>query len=207
MPAQVNLQTLQVISKQPEGYPSTFNGISNFRNSSESIKEDNGWFKCVFNNAEYNADTEKRSIQSMTFDSSSKRVIVVYAVDDLTEEELNENLEVEKIKLKSEITKQRDEKENAGFPYMGKKFDSDDKSVIRINTAVSTAIAVGQSFSIVWTAQDNSYVSMDYAGMLGMPAALAQYANTLHVKSRVMKDAIDLMTDINDVRNFNIDWS
>jgi hypothetical protein len=85
----------------------------------------------------------------------------------------------------------RQQMETAGFPYMGKTFDSDERSAIKINTAVQTAQVAGPSFTINWTAQDDTDVTMDQAAMFGMPVALATYANALHVAYRAHKTAIN----------------
>ncbi len=85
----------------------------------------------------------------------------------------------------------RQQMETAGFPYMGKTFDSDERSAIKINTAVQTAQVAGPAFTINWTAQDDTDVTMDQAAMFGMPVALATYANALHVAYRAHKAAIN----------------
>ena len=85
----------------------------------------------------------------------------------------------------------RQQMETAGFPYMGKTFDSDERSAIKINTAVQTAQVAGPAFTINWTAQDDTDVTMDQAAMFGMPAALATYANALHIAYRTHKAAIN----------------
>lgn len=93
--------------------------------------------------------------------------------------------------LKARAKALRVQKETEGFPYMGKTFDCDERSAIKINTAVQTALVAGVAFTIAWTAQDDTDVTMDQAAMLGMPAALAMYANSLHVAYRAHKAAID----------------
>ncbi|RYG95957.1 MAG: DUF4376 domain-containing protein, partial [Alphaproteobacteria bacterium] len=83
----------------------------------------------------------------------------------------------------SDMKRHRDLLEAAGFPYRGKRLDSDSRSVQRINTAVQAAqaaLAVGEPFSITWTCADNTTLDLDGAGMLGVPVALALYADQLH---------------------------
>lgn len=94
--------------------------------------------------------------------------------------------------LKSKVKAMRDQKETDGFIYMTKPFDSDERSVARITSAALTAMAVGPTFTIDWTAADNSIVTLDQAAMLGMPAALAMNANALHAAAKAHKTAIDV---------------
>lgn len=93
--------------------------------------------------------------------------------------------------LKARVKLLRDQKETEGFAYMGKMFDSDERSVLRITQAALTAMAMGPTFTIDWTAMDNSVVTLDQAAMVGMPAALAVYANNLHTVAKTKKAAID----------------
>ena len=54
--------------------------------------------------------------------------------------------------------------EVAGFSYLGEAFDSDQRSVQRISVASLAAqvvIEARQPFSIDWTTQDNSVVTLD----------------------------------------------
>ncbi len=93
--------------------------------------------------------------------------------------------------MKAKVKAMRDQKETEGFIYMTKPFDSDERSVARITSAALTAMAVGPTFTIDWTAADNSVVTIDQAAMLGMPAALAMNANALHSAAKAHKTAID----------------
>lgn len=105
--------------------------------------------------------------------------------------------------LKGKVKALRDQKETEGFAYMGKTFDSDERSVLRITQAALTAQVVGPTFTIDWTAADNSVVTLDYAGMLGMPAALAVYANQLHQAAKTHKEAIDA-ADFDTLKTYDI---
>ena len=95
------------------------------------------------------------------------------------------------------IKVERDRKETEGFPYMGKIFQSDSRSVQRITTAVQaaqSALALGQPFLIEWATADNSTVDLDAPAMLGLPVALAGYANHLHQLSRSIAELIEAAT-------------
>jgi len=110
--------------------------------------------------------------------------------------------------LKDKVKALRDQKETEGFAYMGKVFDSDERSVLRITQAALTAMAAGPTFTIDWTAADNSIVTLDQAAMIGMPAALAVYANQLHQSAKNHKAAIDA-ADFDTLKTYDITtgWS
>jgi hypothetical protein len=102
----------------------------------------------------------------------------------------------------SEIKRQRDLLEASGFPYMGKAIDSDPRSVQRINTVVQAAqaaIGVGQAFTIVWTCADNTLLMLDAAAVLGMPVALALYADALHQTCKTLRTQIAASTTVAEV--------
>jgi len=105
--------------------------------------------------------------------------------------------------LRVRVKKLRDQKETEGFGYMGKVFDSDERSVLRITQAALTAMAAGPTFTIDWTAADNSIVTLDQAAMIGMPAALAVYANQLHQSAKAHKAAIDA-ADFDTLKTYDI---
>lgn len=107
----------------------------------------------------------------------------------------------------AQIRNERDTREAAGFPYLGKTIDSDSRSVQRINTAVQAAqaaSAANQPFTLFWTAQDNTTLWLDAAGIIGMPVALAMYANTLHETARTLRSQIDAATTPEEVQS--ITW-
>ena len=96
----------------------------------------------------------------------------------------------------------RDTLEASGVPYRGHPLDSDPRAVQRINTAVQAAqaaAAAGQPFRIGWTCMDGHVLDLDVAGMIGMPAALAIYANGLHQIARGFKDRIAAASSIQEL--------
>lgn len=95
------------------------------------------------------------------------------------------------------MKRHRDLLEASGFPYLGKRLDSDARSVARINTAVQAAqaaLAIGEPFAITWTCADNTTLALDGAGMLGIPVALALYADQLHQTCKAMRAQINAAT-------------
>ena len=102
----------------------------------------------------------------------------------------------------SRIKSERDRREQAGAPYLGKVLDSDEKSVTRISIAVQAAqaaISAGTPFSLYWTMQDNSVVTMTAAEVVGMSVALAAHSNALHLAARAVREKIFAATDATGV--------
>ena len=96
------------------------------------------------------------------------------------------------------IKAERDRREQAGAPYLGKVLDSDEKSVTRISIAVQAAqaaISAGTAFSLDWTMQDNTVITMTAAQVVGMSVALATHSNGLHLVARVVHEKILAATD------------
>ncbi len=107
----------------------------------------------------------------------------------------------------SEIKLERDQREAGGFPYLGKVFDSDPRSVQRILGAVlaaQVAVTNDLDFSIDWTVADNSVVTLSADELIAMPAALAAYANHLHAVSRDLRVLIDAAETVEEVRG--VQW-
>jgi len=98
---------------------------------------------------------------------------------------------------RQQINSKRDNLEQSGFPYLGKLIDSNPVSVQRISIAAQAAqfaLASNQPFSIDWTCQDNSILSLDANSMIAMPVALAMFANGIHHIAREKKSLIDVAT-------------
>ena len=113
------------------------------------------------------------------------------------------SLEIAKERLWNEIKQERDEKEASGFPYLDTIFDSDSRSVQRIVGAVlaaQAAVANGQAFTIDWTVADNSVRTLDASMVIGMPVALAGYADELHETSRVLRAQIEAAETVEEVK-------
>ena len=102
---------------------------------------------------------------------------------------------VEQKRIKwSEIKAERDRREQSGAPYIGKILDCDEKSVQRITVAVQAAqaaISANVDFSLGWTMQDNSVITMTAAQVCGMSVALAQNSNELHKTARELREKIE----------------
>jgi hypothetical protein len=104
------------------------------------------------------------------------------------------DLDTARAEVRAAINAERDRREATSFPYLGRNIDSDPRSVQRINTtaqAAQAALAVGQAFAVEWTCADNSTLTLDAAGAIGMPVALAINAQVIHLAARAMKDWAD----------------
>jgi hypothetical protein len=97
-----------------------------------------------------------------------------------------------------QVNAERDRREASGFSYLGKVFDSDPRSVLRINTAAQAAqaaIAAAQPFTIDWTCADDTTVQLDAEQLLVLPASLAARANLLHTYARSLKISLNEATE------------
>lgn len=97
-----------------------------------------------------------------------------------------------------DVQGKRDHLEQAGFTFIGHPIDSDPIAVQRISIAALAAQAAagaGQPFQVGWKCKDDHTLPLDIAGVMGMSAALAMYANALHVYARGLKDQIVAATD------------
>ena len=92
---------------------------------------------------------------------------------------------------RAEINKARDEAEQGGFEYLGKVFDSDQVSCIRMSSAAQAMQYAPDDAIITWTTQDNSTIDLNKSQLMGLVVALAQHSNTCHQKATSLKAQID----------------
>lgn len=122
-------------------------------------------------------------------------------------EQAQANLESARASKRQAVNAERDRRETAGFPYMGKTLDSDSVSVQRITVVSQAAMAAasaGAPFSIEWTCADDSTLTLDAAGMIGMPAALATYGSALHQHARSLKAQIEAATNSQELAAIDV---
>lgn len=96
---------------------------------------------------------------------------------------------------RAEINQARDKAEQGGFEYMGKVFDSDQVSCIRISSAaqaMSVATMSDETPIITWTCQDNSTIDLTAPELMGLVVALAQWSHECHQKATALKAQIDV---------------
>lgn len=89
------------------------------------------------------------------------------------------------------INKARDEAEQGGFEYLGKTFDSDQVSCIRMSSAAQAMQYADDTATITWTTQDNSTIDLNKSQLAGLVIALAQHSNECHQKATELKAKID----------------
>jgi hypothetical protein len=109
-----------------------------------------------------------------------------------------------KLKLRTKVNEKRNWYEVAGFPYMGKVFDSDPRSFYRITTANDAAFK-DPSFSIEWTVADNTKLAMNAQEMLGVMPALAGYGQLIFNNSVALKAAIEAAETVEELQDIDID--
>lgn len=113
-----------------------------------------------------------------------------YKIVELSKPSLDE-LKTEK---REEINAARNAAEQGGFEYMGKIFDSDPISCIRISAAaqaMEVATMAEEVPSITWTCQDNTTVDLDPVQLMGLVVALAEWSNTCHQKATQIKELLE----------------
>ena len=96
-----------------------------------------------------------------------------------------------KVLKRAEINQARDKAEQGGFEYMGKIFDSDQVSCIRISSAAQAMQYADDTATITWTTQDNSTIDLNKSQLMGLVVALAQWSNTCHQKATALKAQIN----------------
>lgn len=117
-----------------------------------------------------------------------------------------EILAARQLSVIEQINAERNRREQTSFPYLGKQIDSDPVSVQRITVATNTAqmaLAAGVPYEVQWVCADNSILTLDAMGVLGMMQALGSYGLSLHMYSRSLKaqvlasdapESVDILT-------------
>lgn len=120
---------------------------------------------------------------------------------------LSKYIPMEKLKAqkRAEINQARDAAEQGGFEYLGKIFDSDQVSCLRISTAAQAMALAPEESAIVWTCQDNTTISLNKEQLVGLVASLAQHSNSCHQKATALKAEIDKAKTAEELEK--ITWS
>ena len=112
------------------------------------------------------------------------------------------SLEELKQAKKAWINSTRDEKEQGGFEYLGRVFDSDQVSCIRMMGARDALALAPEAVTITWTCQDNSTIELNHSQLSGLVAALASWSNECHQKAAQLKaqaDAAETEEELYDI--------
>lgn len=91
---------------------------------------------------------------------------------------------------RAEINQARDAEEQGGFEYLGKVFDSDQVSCIRMSSAAQAMQFAPDDAIITWTCQDNTTIDLNKSQLMGLVVALAQWSNVCHQKATSLKAQI-----------------
>jgi len=128
-----------------------------------------------------------RHVELLTGQAAGFRIVsdasgapVLQSPDDAPVDELR----VRKI---SEIERYRDAAIASGFDFNGTRFDSDAKSIQRINGAVTLSL-LDPAFETDWITFDNSVVRLNAAQLAGLGAAAGQHEAAQIFRARQLKD-------------------
>lgn len=106
---------------------------------------------------------------------------------------------------REEINQARDKAEQGGFEYLGKMFDSDQVSCIRMMGARDALALAPETVTITWTCQDNTTIELNHSQLVGLVNALATWSNTCHQKASELKAQIDAATSAEELNS--ITWT
>lgn len=116
------------------------------------------------------------------------------------------DLELARLALWQQAKRLRDAKIDAGAVTPSGTVDCDAESRLNISGATTGAIAsviAEQPFSIVWTLQDNSVVTLNAQQMMLMGLAVLSHINAAHNQARLHRAAIEGAATLTDL--FKID--
>lgn len=119
-----------------------------------------------------------------------------------------EPLEVAKLEKVALVHAERERRISAGHMIEGVgRFDTDAHSRENIMGAFSLALAAmatQQPFAIDWRLADDTMVSLDAAGMMGVGAAVAARKEACYVRSWQLKGQIEAAPTIEDLDSFDL---
>lgn len=161
-------------------------------NYGDVIEYTDGTFDENFNNAKRWAEEHSTTFEE---DMTKRKLPLRYFVigqEPLPEPEpVEPTLEELKEQKRIEINQARDEAEQGGFEYLGKMFDSDPISCIRMMGASQSLANEPAETTITWTCQDNSTIDLNGTQFSGLVAALATHSNICHQKATELKAMIE----------------
>lgn len=112
---------------------------------------------------------------------------------------LPETLDEVKIAKIKELKAIRDAKEVAIITYNGKTYDYDDKARERMRIAKDTLVD-NNIASQTWTCADNSKAELTVADFKAINTLAAQRSGQLHDKYNELKNKVEAMTSIDEIR-------
>lgn len=138
-------------------------------------------------------------------------VAVGYRVDFTSDKDFNiiapakilpKTLDEVKIAKIKELKSIRDAKEVAIIAYNGKTYDYDDKARERMRIA-KDALVDNNIASQTWTCADNSIVELSVEDFRAINTLAAQRSGQLHDRYNDLKNKIEAMTSIDEIRAVN----
>lgn len=115
---------------------------------------------------------------------------------------LPETLDEVKIAKIKELKSIRDAKEVAIITYNGKTYDYDDKARERMRIA-KDALVDNNIASQTWTCADNTKAELTVADFKAINTLAAQRSGQLHDKYNELKNKVEAMTSIDEIRAVN----
>ena len=96
------------------------------------------------------------------------------------------------------IDRERDALLTAGFEYAGHRFDSDEKSIQRIN-AIATLALMNAGFETPYITQNNETITLTASDIAGLGAAAAAHEASYVFLARSLKDQVLAATTQEDL--------
>lgn len=159
----------------------------------------------VINYRNYDPSTQKIINEPPYFEHPFVYTVKVVYLDD---EEKADLLHSKKTELYGKINAKRDYLETQGFPHDGLWFQSDERSVARINSTAltaSVALIAGEVTEFPdWIAADNTSLPVDALGVLALQASLTKHAGTLHAHARALKARVQAAQTAEDLAAIDI---
>ncbi|MET0373781.1 MAG: DUF4376 domain-containing protein [Rhizorhabdus sp.] len=115
-----------------------------------------------------------------------------------------------KVRKWTEIKEARDRCEVGGCPTVHGRAQTDEASQRKSAGAVlmaTIAMSAGEPYSITWTMEDNSDVTLDAVGMIGLGVAIGQHVADCHTRGRELRALIDAATSEDDLAGIMWDAS
>jgi len=103
------------------------------------------------------------------------------------------NVEEARSARRRDINDARIVAEQGGFAYLGKVFQSDDKSLGRLLMAVQAGITKE------WTCKDNSVIVLTPSDLSGIPAVIDAHNAAIHARAQQRKAEIDAASTVEQV--------
>lgn len=137
-----------------------------------------------------------------------------WSIINLSVEEIEEKIKRTKNKLQEKRKSIRLEQESSGFYFNGHLIASDEKSIMRIQSVLGSAIIANmysEPFNVVWSCEDDYQMSMNAEEFLSFHQQIVTIGQQIHNRSQELKaliEGINETTDIDNIENeIQIGWT